>query len=163
MHCETPCLLRSCAAGGRACLRSGRTQTLARRDAVPPTCLQTYTIFLKFLDFQGRVSRKAAKNAKKQARTTNQSVLVCERPWQMITATDKHGLAQTTNQSVLVCERPWQKNNGHGQARSCTDNFQSVSVCERPWQKNNSHGQARTFTDDFPSVLACVRPRQTNA
>ena len=38
-----------------------------------------------------------------------QSVLVCERPWQMITATDKHTLAGTTNQSVLVCERPWQK------------------------------------------------------
>ena len=65
LHGGTPCLLRSCTAKGRACLRSGRTQTLARRDAVPPTCLQTYTIFLKFSDFKGRVSRKAAKNAKK--------------------------------------------------------------------------------------------------
>ena len=43
------------------------------------------------------------------AQTTKQYVLVCERPWQMITATDKHTLAGTTNQSVLVCERPWQK------------------------------------------------------
>ena len=40
--------------------------------------------------------QRTQRNKHGLAQTTKQSVLVCERPWQMITATDKHGLARTT-------------------------------------------------------------------
>ena len=40
--------------------------------------------------------QRTQRNKHGLAHTTKQSVLVCERPWQMITATDKHGLARTT-------------------------------------------------------------------
>ena len=67
--------------------------------------------------------QRTQRNKHGLAQTTKQSVLVCERPWQMITATDKHGLARTTFSASMDIFRGFMvsfyvkgKENGHGQA-----------------------------------------------